>query len=86
MNIARYPLLLFLDSVFVLGLSAWLGAFYRTRHCTPERDAEQRFGLVTGATLTLFWLIGATLTLLWLIGDADPALANPVVIPKEQSD
>jgi hypothetical protein len=49
--------LLFLVSFFVLGFSAWLGALYRTRHRTPERDTQQHFGLVIGATLSLLGLI-----------------------------
>jgi hypothetical protein len=57
MNIARYPVLLFLASFSVLALSAWLGALYRARHRTLERDAQQHFGLVIGATLTLLGLI-----------------------------
>ena len=57
MNIARYPVALFILSFFGLALSAWLGARYRTRHRTPERAAQEHFGLVIGATLTLLGLI-----------------------------
>jgi len=57
MNLAIYPVLLFILSFFGFALSAWLGARYRTRHRTPERVAQEHFGLVVGATLTLLGLI-----------------------------
>jgi hypothetical protein len=57
MNLANYPLLLFLLSFFGLTLSAWLGALYRKRRRQQEHDAREYFGLVIGATLTLLGLI-----------------------------
>jgi hypothetical protein len=57
MNLANYPLLLFLLSFFGLTLSAWLGALYRKKRRQQEHDAREYFGLVIGATLTLLGLI-----------------------------
>ena len=57
MNVTLYPVMLLILSFFGLALSAWLGARYRERHRTPERVAQEHFGLVIGATLTLLGLI-----------------------------
>lgn len=57
MNLALHPLLLFPLSLVVLGLSAWTGAVYRSRHRALEGEAQQDFSLVIGATLTLLGLI-----------------------------
>jgi len=51
------PLLVFVLSLVVLGLSARLGVFFRDRRGSIDDSARQDFDLVLGATLTLLALI-----------------------------
>jgi hypothetical protein len=57
MHIAKYPLLVFILSFFVLILSARLGALYRKSRRLTESDTQGDFDVVLGATLTLLGLI-----------------------------
>ena len=51
-----HPRIFFLVSLFVLWLSAQIGAFFRSRRPLKEEDRED-FGVVVAATLTLLGLI-----------------------------
>lgn len=55
-NIANYPLLFFVVSLFGLSLAAWIGWLFSTRR-TLQADEREDFSVIQAATLTLLGLI-----------------------------
>jgi hypothetical protein len=53
----NYPFLVFVSSVFVLWLSARIGAFFLRRQGKLKEDTHEDFGVILAATLTLLGLI-----------------------------
>ncbi|MBV9252423.1 MAG: hypothetical protein JO227_24655 [Acetobacteraceae bacterium] len=56
-NLLNFPLAVFVMSLFVLWLSAQVGAFFRKRTRQLEEDEEHDLGVVVAASLTLLGLI-----------------------------
>ena len=56
-NVARYPLLVFVISFFVLWLSVKIGAFFRRRRPKLEEEISADLGVIQAAALTLLGLI-----------------------------
>src|SRR5450755_2820382 len=56
-NITHYPLLVFLVSFIALWLASLLGRYFRQRQRDLDKDLNEDFGIVLGATLTLLGLI-----------------------------